>query len=165
MPVLLLFSRLVVSHALQPHELQHARPPCPSPTLGACSNLCSSSGWCHPTVSSSVIPSSAFNLFQHQGLFQWVSFSIRWQSIGSFSFRTSPSNEYSGLISCRIDWFDHLSVQGTLESSSVSQFESISAFASDILYSCHSFFLSLWWNSSIFFKSQIKGTSSVELFS
>ena len=50
------FSRSVVSNSLQPHGLQHAMLPCPSPTPGAYSNSCPSSQWCHPTVSSSVIP-------------------------------------------------------------------------------------------------------------
>ena len=50
------FSRSVVSDALRPHESQHTRPPCPSPTPGAYSNPCSFSRWCHPTISSSVIP-------------------------------------------------------------------------------------------------------------
>ena len=49
-------SRSVVSDSLRPHELQHARPPCPSPTPGAHSNSCPSSRWCHPAISSSVIP-------------------------------------------------------------------------------------------------------------
>ena len=58
---------------LQTHELQHAKPPCPSPTLGVYSNSCPLSWWCHPTISSSVIPSPpAFSLSKHQGLFQWV---------------------------------------------------------------------------------------------
>ena len=48
--------RSVVSDCLRPHGLQHARPPCPSPTPGACSNSCPSSQWCHPTIASSVIP-------------------------------------------------------------------------------------------------------------
>ena len=52
------FSRLIVSSSLQPHGLQHSRLPCPSPTPGACSNSCPSSRWCHPTISSSVIPFS-----------------------------------------------------------------------------------------------------------
>ena len=50
------FSCSVVSNSLQPHGLQHARLPCPSPTPGACSNSCPLSQWCHPTISSSVIP-------------------------------------------------------------------------------------------------------------
>ena len=69
------FSCSFVSDSLQSHEWQHARLPCPSPTPGACSNSCPSSWWCHPTISSTVIPfSPAFNLSQHQGLFQWVSY-------------------------------------------------------------------------------------------
>ena len=58
----------------------------------------------------------AFSLSQHQGLFQWVSSSHRWPKYWSCSFSISPSNEYSGLISFRIDWFDFLAVQGTLKS-------------------------------------------------
>ena len=53
------FSRSVMSDSLQPHELQHARPPCPSPTPGVHSNSCPSSQWCHPAISSSVIPFSS----------------------------------------------------------------------------------------------------------
>ena len=53
------FSHSVVSDALRPHGLQHARPPCPSPTLGACSNSCPLSRWCHPSISSSVITFSS----------------------------------------------------------------------------------------------------------
>ena len=55
---LLLFSHSVMSDSLPPHELQHARLPCPSPSPGACSNSCSLSQWCHPTISSSEIPFS-----------------------------------------------------------------------------------------------------------
>ena len=58
----------------------------------------------------------AFNLTQHQGLFQWVSSCIRLAKYWSFNFSISPSNEYSGLISFRIDWSDLLVVQGTLRS-------------------------------------------------
>ena len=53
------FSRSVVSNSLQPHGLQHARPPCPSPTPGVYSNSCPSSRWCHPAISSSVAPFSS----------------------------------------------------------------------------------------------------------
>ena len=64
----------VMSESLQPHGLQDARPTCPSPTPGVYSSSCPSSWWCHPTISSSVVPfSSPFNLSQHQGLFKWVS--------------------------------------------------------------------------------------------
>ena len=53
------FSHSVMSSSLQPHELQHIRPPCPSPTPGAYPNPCPSSQWCHPTISSSVVPFSS----------------------------------------------------------------------------------------------------------
>ena len=53
------FSRSATSDSLRPHESQHARPPCPSPTPGVYSNPCLSSWWCHPTISSSVIPFSS----------------------------------------------------------------------------------------------------------
>ena len=66
----------------------------------------------HPLLS----PSPTFNLSQHQGLFQWVILCIRWPKNWSFSFKISPSNEYLGLISFRIDWLDLLAVQGTLQS-------------------------------------------------
>ena len=59
---------------LRPHGLQHARPPCPSPTPRACSDSCPLSQWCHPTISSLLsLSPPAFSLSQHQGLFQWVS--------------------------------------------------------------------------------------------
>ena len=70
------WSRSVMSVSLRPHGLQHTRLPCPSPSPGACSNSCPLSRRCHPTTSSSVAPSPpAFNLSQHEGLFQWVGFS------------------------------------------------------------------------------------------
>ena len=68
------FSRSVVSDSLWPHESQHTRPPCLSPTPGAYSNSCPSSQWYHPTISSSVIPfSSCLRSFPAWGLFQGVS--------------------------------------------------------------------------------------------
>ena len=112
------FSLSVVSNSLRPHGLQHAKLPCPSPTPGACSNSCSSSQWCHPTVSSSVVPfSSCLQSFPASGSFPVSQFfCIRWPQYWSFSFSISPSNEYLGLISFRIDWFDLLEVQGSLKS-------------------------------------------------
>ena len=64
----------VMSDSLRPHGLQHARPPCPSPTPGVYLNLRPLSWWYHPTISFSVVPSPpTFNLSHHQGLFKWVS--------------------------------------------------------------------------------------------
>ena len=70
----------------------------------------------HPSHPLSPPSPPALNLSQHQGLFQWVGSSHRMAKYWSFSFSISPSNEYSGLISFRIDWFDLLTVQGTLKS-------------------------------------------------
>ena len=78
----------VVSDSLQPHGLQHARFPCPSPPPGACSNSCPLSWWCHLTMSSSVIPSPpAFNLSQHQCLLKWVSSSHQVAKILEFQLQ------------------------------------------------------------------------------
>ena len=103
---------------LRTHGLQHARFPCPSPTPGACSNSCPWNQWCHPTISSSVIPfSSHLQSFPASGSFSNESvLHIRWPKYWAFSFSSSPSSEYSGLISFRVDWFDLLAVQGTLKS-------------------------------------------------
>ena len=69
------FSRSVVSDSLQPNGLQHARSPCPSPTPRAYSNSCPSSWWCHPTISSFVIPlSSCLQSFPASGSFQMSQF-------------------------------------------------------------------------------------------
>ena len=100
---------------LQPHELQHVRPPCPSPTPRVYSNSCPLSQWCHPAISSSVIPFSCPQSLPASGSFPMSQFFASGsQSIWSFSF--SPSNEHPGLISFRMDWLDLLAVQGTLKS-------------------------------------------------
>ena len=110
------FSHSVVSNSLRPHEPQHTRPHCPTLTPGVYSNSCPSHWWCHQPYDPLLAPSlPTFNLFQHQGLFQWVD-CIGWPDYWSFSFSISPSSEYSGLISFRIDWFDLLAVQGTFRS-------------------------------------------------
>ena len=67
------FSHSVMSSSLQPHGLQHARPPCPSSTPRVYSNSHLLSRWCHPTISSPVVPFSCRHLFQLQGLLKWVS--------------------------------------------------------------------------------------------
>ena len=112
------FSPSVMSDSLWPHGLQHARPPCPWPTSGVYSNLCPLSWWCHPAISSSVVPfSSCLQSFPVSGVFSNKSvLHIRWPKYWSFSFSISPSSEYSGLISFRMDLLDLLAVQGTLKS-------------------------------------------------
>ena len=110
------FSRSVVSDSAT-HELQYTRLPCPSPTPRAYSDSWSVSRWSHPTISSchplllllTIIPSN--RVFSDESVL-----CIRWPKYWSFSFSISPSNEYSGLIFFRMDWFDLLAVQGTLKS-------------------------------------------------
>ena len=106
------FSHSVMSNSLRSHRLQHTRPPCPSPTLGAYSNSCPLSQWCHPDISSSVVPFSCPQSFSASGSFQWVCSLHQRPKHWSFSFSTSLSNEYSGLISFRIDWLISLQSKG-----------------------------------------------------
>ena len=121
------FNHSVMSDSWQPQGLQHTRLPCPSPTPGACSNSCPLSQWCHPTISSSVVPSSSrFQSFPASVFSSESVLCIRWPKYWSFSFSISPSNDYSGLISFRMDWFD-LAVQGTQDSSPTPQFKSINS--------------------------------------
>ena len=110
----------VVSDSLWPYGLQHARPPCPSPSPSLCS-----SPRVHVHCRGDVIqpshllkPSSpsAIDLSQYQWLFQWVVMWIRWPKYWCFTFSISPSSDYSRLISLKIDWFDLLAVQGTFRS-------------------------------------------------
>ena len=108
------FSHSLLSDTLWPHGLQHTRLPCPSPTPGACSNSCPSSRWCHPTISSSVIPFSCLQSFPASESFLMSQIlASGGQSIGALA-SVLPMN--SGLISFRIDWFDLLAVQGTFKS-------------------------------------------------
>ena len=102
-----------MSDSLQPHVLQQARLPCPSLSPGVCSDSCPLSQWCHPTISSSVAPF----FFCPQSFPASGSFPKSWLFAKhcSFSFSISPFNEYSGLISFMIDWFDLHEVQGTLK--------------------------------------------------
>ena len=113
------FSSVVqwVSDSLRPHELQHARPPCPSSTPGVHSDSRPSSQWCHPTISSSVILFSSCPLSLPASVFSnESSLHMRWPKYWSFSFSIIPSKEHPGPISFRMDWLDLLAVQGTLKS-------------------------------------------------
>ena len=111
------FSCSVVSDSLQPHELQHTRPPCPSPTLGVHSDSHPSSQWCHPAISSSVVPFSSCPQSLPASVFANEStLRMRWPKYWSFSFSIISSKEIPGLISFRMDWLDLLAVQGTQKS-------------------------------------------------
>ena len=133
------FSCSVMSDSLRPHGLQHARPPCPLPSPGVYSNTCPLSQWPRPTSSSCrplLLPPSIFpsiRVFSNESVLY-----IRWSKYWGFSSNISPSNEYSGLISFRMDWFDLLAVQETLKS----------------LLQHHSSKASILWPSA-FFKVQI----------
>ena len=106
-----------VSDSLRPHELQHARPSCPSPTPRVYSDSCPSSRWCHPAISSSVVPfSSCPQSLPASGSFPMSQLCMRWPKYWSFSFSISPSSEHPGLISFAMDWLGLLAVQGTLKS-------------------------------------------------
>ena len=103
------------------YGLWHTRLPCPSPSPGACSNWYPLSWWCHLTISSTIIPFSF--CLQKDAVFPSIrvfsselALPFRLPKYWSFSFSISPSNECSGLISFRIDWFDLLAVQGTIRS-------------------------------------------------
>ena len=130
------FSRSVVSYSLRPHGLQLTRPPYPSPTSRVYSNSCPLSRWCHPTISScrpllllpSILPS--IRVFSNESVLH-----VRWPKYWSLSFNSSPSNEYSGLISFRTDWLDLRAVQGALKSSPIPQFKSINSLGLSLLHS------------------------------
>ena len=99
------FSLSVMSDSLRPHELQHARPPCPSPIPRVHSNSCPSSPWCHPAISTSVIPFSSCPQSLPASVFSNEStLHMRWPKYWSFSFSIIPPIEIPGLISFRMDW-------------------------------------------------------------
>ena len=151
------FSRSVVSDSLWPHESQHARPPCPSPTPGVHSNSCPSSWWCHPAISSCrpllllpPIPPS-IRVFSNESTLR-----MRWPKCWSFSFSIIPSKEHPGLISFRMDWLDFLAVQGTLKSllqhrsSKASSLRRSAFFTVQLLQYCLNRFKYLFFLSNMF---------------
>ena len=109
------FSHSIVSNSLRPHGLQHTRPPCPSPALLQLMSIelvmpSNHLILCHPLLFlPSIFPS--IRVFSNESVLP-----IRWPKYWSFSFSISPSNEYSGLISFRMDWLYLFAVQGTLKS-------------------------------------------------
>ena len=146
-----------MSDSLWPNE--HVRLPCPSLSPGVCSDSCSLSQWCHPTHSSSATPSSpALNLSQHQDLSNDLTLWFRW--LKYWSFRNSPSNEYSELISFRIDWFD-LSCQ---ESFPAPQFKSISSSRLSLLYGLTLTSVNDYWKNHSFDYMDLYQQSDVSTF-
>ena len=112
-----------MSDSLWHHEFQHARPPCSSPSSGVHSNSCPSRQWCHQ-ASDAINPSHPLSSpsppapkpSQRQSLSNESTLRMRWPKYWSFTFIISPSNEHPGLISFKMNWLDHLPVQGTLKS-------------------------------------------------
>ena len=124
-----------MSDSLGSHGLQHSKLPCPSLFPRVCSNSCPLNQWCHPTISSSVIPFfSCLQSFLASGPFPMSQFfASDGQSTGPFSFSIRPLNEYSGLISFRIDWFN-LAVHGLSRVFSSTTVESVNSFVLRLLY-------------------------------
>ena len=129
------FSHSVVSDSLRPHEPQHARPPCPSPTPGVPPNPVHQVRWpsshlilCCPLLLPLIFPS--IKVFSNESALH-----IRWPEYWSFSFNISPSSEHPGLVSFGMDWLDLLAVPGTLKSPPTPQFKSINSSALSFLHS------------------------------
>ena len=126
---------LSLSSSLQPSGPQQTKLLCPSVSPWVCSNSCLLIQWCHSTISSSVSPPpSALSLCNTRVFSSELALQIRWPKCWSFSFSISPSNEYSGLISFKVDWFDLLAVRDSQESSPVPQFKSINSLVLQFLY-------------------------------
>ena len=106
-----------MSDSLRSHGLQHAKPPCPSPTPRAYSNSCPLCQWCHPTISSLLSPSpSTLSLSQHQGLFKWVDSSHQVARILEFQLQHQSFQWIYRVDFPRMDWLDLLAVQRTPKS-------------------------------------------------
>ena len=129
----LLFSRPIVSDSLRPHGLQDARPPCPSPSPKVCPSSCPLHQWCHPAISSSDALFFCPQSFPASGTFpmSWL-FTSGDKNTGASSI--SPSSEYSGLISFKIDWFP-CCPSDFQKSSPALQFEGINSLTLCLLYS------------------------------
>ena len=113
----MLFNRYIMSNCLWPQGLQYDRLPCPSLCHWVCSDSCPFSQWCYLITSSSVTHFFCPQSFPASGSFPMsLLFTSGGQSIRASASPSSPSNEYSGLISFRIDWFYLLAVQRALRS-------------------------------------------------
>ena len=142
------FSQSVMSDSLQPHGLQHARPPCPTPTAGVHPNSCPLSQWCHPTISAFVIPFSCSQSFQPHGLFKWVSSSHEVAKALEFqlrhqSFQWTPRTYLlqDGLVG------SPCSQRDSQESSPTPEFKSINCLALSFLYSPTLTFIHDYWKN------------------
>ena len=129
------------------------------------SNSCPSSRWCHPAISSSVIPfSSCPQSLPASESFPMRQLRMKWPKYWSFSFSVSPSNEYSWLISFRMDWLDLLAVQGSQESSPTAQFKSINSSALSFLHSPTLTFIHDHWKNHGLDQTDLCWQSNVSAF-
>ena len=132
------FSRSVVFDSLRPHESQHARPPCPSPTPGVHSKLTSIESvmpsshliFCHPLFLLSLIPPS-IRVFSNESTLR-----MRWPKYWSFSFSIIPSKEHPGLISFRMDWLQSKGLSRVFSNTTVQKHQFFGAQLSSQSYSC-----------------------------
>ena len=124
-----------MSDSLQLYGPQHARLLCPSLSSKVCSNSNPLSWRCHPTISSSVLPCSpAFSLPSSRVFSNGSAHHIRWPIYWSFRFSISPSKEYSGVISLRVDWFDFLLSKESQESSPAPEIKRVKTSMLSLLY-------------------------------
>ena len=143
----------------RPHGLQHARLPCPSLSPRVCSNLCPLSRCFYPTISSSASFSFCLESCPASGSLQWIDSSYQVAKFWNLSFSISPSNENSGLISFRTDWFDLLGFQGTLKSSPVLHLIALSLVYGPTFTSVHDY-----WKDLSFDYTDLCGQSDVFVF-
>ena len=156
---------LSLADSLRPYGLQHARPPCPSPTLRACSKLMSVQSvmpsnhlilCCHLLLPSIFQSSISNRVFSNESVLR-----SSWPKYWSFSFSISHSNEHSGLISFRMDWLDLFAVQGTLKTP---LFKSINSSALSFLYSPTLISMHDYWKNHSFDKMEMCNQCDVSAF-
>ena len=148
---------------MQPHGLQHTRPPCPSPTPSLIKfmptesvMLCNHFILCCPLLLPSIFPS--IRVFSNESALR-----IRWPKYWSFSFNISPSNQHPGLISFRMDWLDLLALKRTLQGKSKSLLQYHSSKASVLWCAAFSMVqLSVW--SALYQKPQLEASDSFARF-
>ena len=153
-----------MSNPLQPHGLQHTRPPCPSPTPRVYLNSCPLNQWCHPTISSSVIPFSCFQSFAEWGLFKWVSSSHQVAKVLEFqlqhqSHQWTPRTDlfYDGLVGSPCSPRDS-------QEFSPARFESISSLALSLLHGWTLICVHDYWKNHSFDNMDLCQQSDVSAF-
>ena len=154
-----------MSNVLRLHGLRRARLSSSLQSPRVCSNSCLLSQWYHPSISFFVTPFSSFSFFPTISVFsKKLALHVIWPKYWSFSFRINPSNDYSGLISLRIDWVDILALQGTLESSPALQFKSINSSKFSPLYGPILTSILDYWKANSFDYTDLCQQSDVSAF-